>query len=113
MALENVKNLIERMPYIWSVTIQGLCEPFLNPECTEIIEWLKSQGYHISFITTGMVSLTGKRLDCLRCVDDFVISVDTSDPETFTYLRGGTKLSVVMKNLESCGNETTSRVEQT
>jgi len=100
MTLENVKSLIERMPYIWSVTIQGLCEPFLNPECPEIIEWLKSQDYHISFTTNGMISLTGKRLDCLRCVDDFVISIDTSDPETFTYLRGGAKLSVVMQNLE-------------
>ena len=59
-----------------------------------------------------MVSLTGKRLDCLRCVDDFVISIDTSDPETFTYLRGGAKLSVVMQNLERVAtNETTSGVE--
>ena len=86
-------------PYMWSITIQGLCEPFLNPECPEIIEWLKSQGYHISFTTNGMVPLTGKRLDCLRSVDDFVISIDTSDPETFTYLRGGAKLSAVMQNL--------------
>jgi radical SAM protein with 4Fe4S-binding SPASM domain len=88
------------MPHIWNVTIQGLCEPFLNPECPEIVEWLKSQGYHISFTTNGMVALTGKRLDCLRCVDDFCISIDSSDPETFTYLRGGAKLPIVMQNLE-------------
>jgi organic radical activating enzyme len=100
MTLENVKNLIKRMPYIWSVTIQGLCEPFLNPETPAIIRWLKSQGYHISFTTNGMVSLTGERLDCLRDVDDFVISIDTSDPETFKYLRGGAKLDVVMQNLK-------------
>jgi len=47
-----------------------------------------------------------------KSVDDFVISMDTSDPETFTYLRGGAKLSVVMQNLErGCGYETASRVE--
>ena len=100
MTLENVQNLIRRMPYLWNIVIQGLCEPFLNPECPEIIEWLESRDYHISFTTNGMVSLTGKRLDCLRHIDDFVISIDTSDSETFTYLRGGDKLSVVMQNLE-------------
>ncbi len=100
MTLENIKTLVKRMPYIWNITIQGLCEPFLNPECPEIIEWLKSQGYHISFTTNGMVSLTGKRLDCLRSVDDFCMSIDSSDPETFTYLRGGAKLPIVMQNLK-------------
>lgn len=100
MTLKNVKNLVKRMPYIWSVTIQGLCEPFLNPEAPAIIRWLKSQGYHISFTTNGMVALTGERLECLRDIDDFVISIDTNDPKTFTYLRGGARLEVVMKNLE-------------
>lgn len=100
MTLANIKQLIKRMPYIWSITIQGLCEPFLNPEAPAIIRWLKSQGYHISFTTNGMVALTGERLTCLRDVDDFVISIDTSDPATFTYLRGGAKLDVVKQNLE-------------
>lgn len=100
MTLQRVKELLARMPYVSTVTVQGLCEPFMNPECPEIIEWLKSEGYHISFTTNGMVPLTGKRLDCLRCVDDFVISIDTSDPETFHYLRGGANLSTVMENFK-------------
>src|SRR5271157_381444 len=100
MTLANIKQLIKRMPYIWSITIQGLCEPFLNPETPAIIRWLKSQGYHLSFTTNGMVALTGERLACLRDIDDFVISIDTSNPETFTYLRGGAKLDFVMQNLE-------------
>ncbi len=98
MTLERVKQLMARLPYVSTVTIQGLCEPFMNPECPEIIEWLKSQGYHISFTTNGMIPLAGDRLECLRCVDDFVISIDTSDPETFHYLRGGADLQTVMLN---------------
>jgi radical SAM protein with 4Fe4S-binding SPASM domain len=70
----------------------------MNPETPAIVKWLKSQGYFISLTTDGMVSLTGERIDCLRCVDDFVISIDTYDPETFNYLRGGAKLPIVMEN---------------
>jgi MoaA/NifB/PqqE/SkfB family radical SAM enzyme len=100
MTLANIKRLLKRMPYISSITIQGLCEPYMNPECPAIIKWLKSEGYHISFTTNGMIPLTGERLDCLRCVDDFVISIDTSNPETFAFLRKGAKLETVMQNLE-------------
>jgi radical SAM protein with 4Fe4S-binding SPASM domain len=100
MSLENIKYLLRKMPYISTITIQGLCEPYLNPETPAIITWLKNQGYHISFTTNGTIPLTGERLDCLRSVDDFVISIDTSDPETFTYLRGGAKLNIVKENLE-------------
>lgn len=38
-------------------------------------------------------------LDALLRVDDMVFSIDTSDPETFRYLRGGADLNRVMENL--------------
>ena len=98
MTLANVQNMLRRMPYISTIVIQGLCEPFMNPECPQILKWLSSQGYHISFTTNGTVPLTGERLDCLRYVNDFVISIDTNDPETFNFLRGGAQLDMVMQN---------------
>lgn len=100
LTLSQVKYLIKKMPYVSTITIQGLCEPYLNAETPAIIEWLKSQGFHISFTTNGTVTLEGERLECLRCVDDFVISVDTGNAETFGYLRSGTSLKVVMENLK-------------
>jgi radical SAM protein with 4Fe4S-binding SPASM domain len=104
MTLENVKQLLKRMPYISTITIQGLCEPFLNRETPEIVKWMKEAGYHISFTTNGTIPLTGKRLECLRYMDDFVISIDANDPETFTYLRGGAKYNDVITNLERVVN---------
>jgi len=100
MTLERVKTLLRKMPYVSTVCVMGLCEPFMNPETPAIVKWMKSQGYFISLTTDGMVSLTGEKLDCLRSVDDFVISIDTDDPETFNYLRGGAKLPIVMENLK-------------
>lgn len=100
MTLDNVQKLMKKMPYINNVVIQGLCEPYLNPEAPAIIRWLKNEGYFISFTTNGTIPLTGERLDCLRCVDDFVISIDTADPEVFRYLRGGAELETVFENFK-------------
>lgn len=100
LSLCDVKYLIRKMPYIGTVTIQGLCEPYLNPSAPEIIRWLKHEGFHISYTTNGTIPLTGERLECLRDVDDFVISMDTDNPETFRQLRVGADLKTVLANLE-------------
>jgi len=100
MTLERVKLLMTKMPYVNNVCIMGLCEPFMNPECPEILEYLKNEGLFISFTTNCTVPLVGKRLESLGFVDDLALSIDTADPETFAYLRGGAKLDVVMENLE-------------
>lgn len=101
MTLERIQAIMNRMPYIRGVCIMGLCEPFLNPETSSILRWLKDMGgYSLSFTTNGMVPLTDDMLDALLRVDDFVFSIDTSDPETFHFLRGGADLNRVMENLK-------------
>ncbi len=100
ITLAQVKDLVHRMPYLEGVCIMGLCEPFLNPETPDILRWIKDEaGLSMSFTTNGMVELTEDRLDALTRVDDFVFSMDTSDPETFKILRGGANFDTVMENL--------------
>lgn len=79
----------------------GLCEPFMNPQASEIVRWLKDSGkYSLSLTTNGMVLLTEDKLDALLRVDDLVFSIDTAEPSTFHYLRGGADLNIVMRNLQ-------------
>jgi len=101
LTLGTVQGLLQRMPYISGVCVMGLCEPFMNVEAPDIVRWLKDVGgYKIALTTNGMVPLTEDRLDCLLRVDDFVISIDTCDPKTFKYLRGGADLHRVMNSLQ-------------
>jgi radical SAM protein with 4Fe4S-binding SPASM domain len=98
ITLATLKHILEdRMPFIGDVCIQGLCEPYMNPELSEMLRYMKSRGLHIALTTNGTIPI--KDLDALRCVDDFVFSIDTADPETFTYLRGGAKLEDVVGNM--------------
>jgi radical SAM protein with 4Fe4S-binding SPASM domain len=100
--LDRVQALMKRMPYVENVCIMGLCEPFLNPEAADIIRWLKDEAgmASIQLTTNGMVELDDDKLDALTRVDDFVISIDSADPETFKLLRGGAKLDRVLGSLE-------------
>jgi radical SAM protein with 4Fe4S-binding SPASM domain len=101
VTLEQVKTLVGRMPYLEGVCIMGLCEPFLNPETPNILSYLKDEaGLTISFTTNGMVELDDDKLDALLRVDDFVFSMDSADPETFKFLRGGADLEKVKANLD-------------
>lgn len=101
MTLEIVKTLLGKMPYISGICVMGLCEPFMNVETPNIVRWLRDvRGYKVALTTNGMVPLTDDRLDCLLRVDDFVISIDTNDPKTFKYLRGGADLRRVMNSLD-------------
>jgi radical SAM protein with 4Fe4S-binding SPASM domain len=101
MTLEDVKRIVKRMPYIDGVCIMGLCEPLLNPATPDILRWIKDEaGLTISFTTNGMVDLDDNILDALTRVDDFVFSMDSSDPETFKFLRGGADLDRVFGNFK-------------
>lgn len=101
MTVERVKKLMHRMPYVSGVCIMGLCEPLMNPQTPDIVRWLSDEGgYSTSLTTNGMIPLNLNILDALLRVDDMVFSIDTSDPETFRYLRGGADLNRVMENLE-------------
>lgn len=98
MSLKRLRWLLKEMPYISGVCIMGLCEPYLNPELPEMLKWLKSNGYSISLTTNGTIPI--EDIEALTCVDDFVFSIDTNDPETFRYLRGGAELDDVVCNLD-------------
>lgn len=98
--MERTKTLMSRMPYVNGVCVMGLCEPLMNPQAPDILRWLTDQGgYSVSFTTNGVIPLGHDVLDALLRVNDMVFSIDTSDAETFRYLRGGAELSQVMGNL--------------
>jgi radical SAM protein with 4Fe4S-binding SPASM domain len=101
MSLADVQRLVKRMPYVSGVCVMGLCEPFLNPDTPDILRWIKDvAGKSISLTTNGMIVLDDDKLDALTRVDDFVFSIDSPDPETFKFLRGGADLAKVMANFE-------------
>lgn len=95
MTLEKLKGILSRSPSISGVCIMGLCEPYLNPECSDILRWLKDKGkYTISFTTNLTIKFTEDMMDALTRVDDMAVSIDSVNPEIFKVLRGANLNSI-------------------
>jgi len=72
----------------------------LHPELKEMLKWLKENNYSISLTTNGTITIDEDMFQALMNVDDFVISIDTTNPKTFRYLRGGAKFEKVWNNFK-------------
>lgn len=99
MTLENLRGILARSPSITGVCVMGLCEPYLNPECSDILRWLKDKGkYSISFTTNLTIKFTEDMMDALTRVDDMAVSIDSVNGRIFKALRGG-DINTILTNL--------------
>lgn len=100
MTLERLRKVLDDLPGLEEVTLQGLGEPLLAPELFDMIAEVKRRGISVGFNTNAML-LTPER--SARLVDlglDWLhVSIDGATPETFSMIRAGARLDVVVENL--------------
>lgn len=54
LTLDGFKTLIAKVPPEVQITFAGFFEPFLNPDCTDMILYAHSEGHAVSVFTTGV-----------------------------------------------------------
>jgi hypothetical protein len=54
LSLENFKTVIDKLPSDIGIIFAGFSEPWLNPDCTEMVCYANSKGRKISIFTTGI-----------------------------------------------------------
>ncbi len=81
-----------------SVMISG-GEPFLHPNIKEIIKFIHNKKLKIKFATNGII-LDKMELELLKLIDDFSISLDSANKETYLKIRGVDKFNDVLRNIE-------------
>ena len=102
ISLQTVRKLEPFYRSSTFVTATGLGEPFLNPEMTGILRYLKKQGACVSMTSNGTVlddALSAEVID--TGLDRIVFSVDSPVAETFRRIRVGTTLDQVLGNIET------------
>jgi len=92
MSLETFQKCVDKLPEGTRIDFSGMCEPWLNNSCTDMVLYANKKGYPIAVYTT----LVGMSLDDFECIKDidfeeFVVHVpddrDTSSiPITPEYL---------------------------
>jgi radical SAM protein with 4Fe4S-binding SPASM domain len=100
MSLDRLRALLDDLPELEELTLQGLGEPLLAPELFAMIAEIKRRGVRVGFNTNATL-LTVERAE--RLVDlqlDWLhVSVDGATPETFASIRVGGRLDVVVQHL--------------
>jgi len=102
LSLKDFKRIIDKIPFLISLNIQGIGEPLLHKDLFAMIEYCKKKKIIVGFITNGTL-LTEKISQ--RIVDSGVdwigISIDSTQKETYEKLRVGACFDTVLNNIKT------------
>ena len=100
MDLETFKAIVDELPDLRRVTMQGLGEPLLAPDFFPMLEHLAARGIEMGFNTNGTL-LTRERAE--RLVDLGVswlhVSLDGATAETYEDIRHRSQFELVRRNV--------------
>jgi radical SAM protein with 4Fe4S-binding SPASM domain len=100
LSLATVRRLLDDLPSVRRLTLQGLGEPLMAPDLDAIIAEAVGRGISVGFNTNATL-LTRERSDALVAagVDWVHVSIDGAQPATFATIRRGAHLETVVSNL--------------
>jgi len=96
MDLNQFKRIIDQLPELKTVKLQGLGEPFLNKDIKAMAEYAKSRGISVITISNGSIL---PETDVLEFFDEITISFDSSKKQTFESIRRGANFDKILDNV--------------
>ena len=104
MSMDTFKQCIDKIPDYITIDFSGMCEPCLNPQCTDMVEYAAKAGHPIRIFTTlvGMAMNDIERLGRLE-VEQLVLHLpdaqgNASIPVDADYIK---RLSVMIHTVEA------------
>ncbi|UES60273.1 radical SAM protein (plasmid) [Roseibium aggregatum] len=97
LSVEKFTEIVEGIPTLQCISFVGMGEALLFPKISELVAFCNKRSIKTAITTNGTVGQ--KRLnEAVRSgLDKLTISIDGHNDETFSYARGGAKLSTVLK----------------
>lgn len=115
LTLERFKVILNKLPYLLEVKLQGQGEPLLNKEFFKMVEYATQKNVIVRTYTNGMLLNFDK---CKAIIDsglfEIRFSIDAATQETTDIMRKGMDLEFVKRNiitlLELRGNKSFPRI---
>ncbi len=100
MCFHTFKDIVDALPGLEKLTMQGLGEPLLAPDFFEMVEYATARGISTGFNTNG-THLTRERAERLADagVDWLHVSLDGATAATYESIRDGSDFELVRKNI--------------
>jgi len=100
ISLENFKKIIDDIPTLVQVKLQGMGEPLLTPDLFEMIRYAKSKGIIANFVSNGKIMTRENAQKTIESgLDRIYFSIDSADPAQYASIRVGGNLETVIENV--------------
>ncbi len=100
LSFEHFTHIIAQSPGLKRVVLHGLGEPLLNPQLFKMVKYLKERGVYVLFNSNALALNAHRRNELLQSgLDEYRVSFDAAQPETYKLVRGINGLEKVKKNL--------------
>ena len=86
MSYEAFVTMIEKVPKDVVVIFSGFTEPYLNSECSKMIEYTFEKGYRIEIFST-LVGMTLEDVDILKKIEPQLVKITIHLPDTEKYAK--------------------------
>ncbi|HNE70308.1 MAG TPA: radical SAM protein, partial [Anaerolineales bacterium] len=97
---ESILNGLKKMDPIPNVYFGGIGEPLFHPKTVEWIRRVKELGVKVELITNGTILTEKKSRELIDAgLDVLWVSIDGATPESFTDVRMGAELPLILENL--------------
>ena len=102
MSYEEFISLVDQFPQLERAVLHGIGEPLLNPRLPDMVRYLKERGVTVLFNSnaTLLTPELGQKL-AEAGLDEFRVSVDGADADSYLRLRGKPLLDTVVRNLQA------------
>jgi MoaA/NifB/PqqE/SkfB family radical SAM enzyme len=100
MGFDEFRRILDQFPAIKQLQLQGMGEPFLHPRFLDMVRHASARGIEVT-TNTNLTALSPRRADELVAsgLAKLHVSIDAADAAAYEYIRVGSKLSRVLRNL--------------
>ena len=99
--LEQFVRIIDQMPRLARIKLQGMGEPLLNKELLAMLRAGEARGISMQFTSNGTLLSEQVARELLQLKDTrLFVSIDGATDETFEAIRAGSRFAKIRRNLE-------------
>ena len=100
LSYEKMKMIVDQVPGLKRAVLHGIGEPLINKELPRMISYLKGRGVYVLFNSNGTMLYPHVQRQLIESgLDEYRISLDAADAETFTLVRGLPRFNLIVKNV--------------
>ncbi len=100
LSFEHFTHIVDQVADLQRVVLHGLGEPLLNPRLFEMVKYLKQRGAYVLFNSNALALNAARRAALIESgLDEYRVSFDAGQPETYHTVRGIAGLPKVKRNV--------------